>query len=88
VRLINDTIARNRLGAGSGFGGHKDGYQVYNLAYSREPRSVTATITLANTLLAGANSLDHEHDLANQVFRVQPLNNQAIIADDSPHPPG
>jgi hypothetical protein len=76
VRLTNATVARNHLDGGSGYGGRTDGYQVYNLAYSLDGQSVTARMTLANTILAGAPG--DRHDLVNQLSTPAP-NNRALV---------
>src|SRR5262249_54821481 len=85
LRLTNDTIARNNLDGGSGPGGRTNGYQVYNLAYSPNWRTrETATLVLANTILAGAPA--YGCDLVNQTFANRP-NNQATVADVDPEIP-
>jgi hypothetical protein len=81
VRLTNDTIAGNNLDGGGGSGGRTDGYQLYNLADSLDGKTVTAALTLANTILAGAPG--DSHDLVNQTFDNAP-NNQATITNADP----
>jgi len=77
VRLTNDTIAGNNLDGGSGSGGRTNGYQVYNLAYSIDGKtSATATLTLANTILARAPS--DRNDLVNQTFANAPNNGATV----------
>ncbi|MFT3883660.1 MAG: choice-of-anchor Q domain-containing protein [Gemmatales bacterium] len=83
VRLTNDTITGNTLSSsGKGYYGLADGLQVYNLADSLDGKTVTATLTIANTILSGASS--GLHDVVNQLFvnagAGQPLN-RAIIQD-------
>jgi hypothetical protein len=53
---------------------------VDNLADSLDGHQVTAAVTLANTILAGAPG--HRHDLVNQLFTNAP-NNQATVANPS-----
>src|SRR5262249_487277 len=89
VHLTNNTLAANKLHrasrkGGSGRGGSTEGYQVYNLADSLDGNTATATLTLANTILARAPG--HGHDLVNQLV-TNAANNQAIVANPSSNRP-
>jgi hypothetical protein len=85
VALTNDTITSNNLQAytysGTGYWyGKTDGFQVYNLSDSLDGNAANATLTVANTILAGAGS--GSHDLVNQLAVVGP-NNQASVLNDA-----
>lgn len=84
VALTNDTIAYNNLKAytysGTGYWyGKTDGYQVYNLSDSLDGKTAKATLTVANTILAGAAS--GAHDLVNQVVPSVAAD-QASVSND------